>query len=149
MRIFIDTSVFVAACASQIGGSHYLFAIARKDPTIQLVTNSYAMVEAKRNCLEKLPQAVDQLIELTTSKELLVMRESPPALVRLAAHIINLKDAPILAGALYARADILCTLDKKDFHMPKIATWGSHFGLKILYPRDVIYRWKKQSRRKW
>lgn len=145
MRIFIDTSVFVSACASQIGGSHYLFAIACIDPRLQLVTNSYALIEARRNVEKKLPQASDRLAELTTAKEVIVAQEPPIALIELAATVINAKDAPILAGALFARADILCSLDKKDFHTSTLKKWCSQFDISIFYPGDAIRAWRKNN----
>jgi predicted nucleic acid-binding protein len=44
------------------------------------------------------------------------MVEDPPlALVKEAATVVNLKDAPILAAAQKAQVDYLVTLDKKHF----------------------------------
>ena len=146
MRIFLDTSIFVTACASEIGGSRYLFTVAQRDPTFQLVTNSYAMIEAKRNVLNKLPLTAHILNELITANKLLVMQDPPELLTRLAARRINSKDAPILAGAIFAQSDVLCTLDKKDFHTPAIKKWCSAFSLSVLYPGDLLEEWKKNKR---
>lgn len=145
MRIFLDTSIFVAACASEIGGSRYLFAVAKIDLSFQLITNSYALVEAKRNILHKLPHSQNVLNSLITAKELLVTQDPPEALMLLASQKINNKDAPILAGALLSRSDILCTLDKKDFHRPIIKKWSSAFGISILTPGDILVHWRKNN----
>lgn len=143
MRIFLDTSIFVAACASEIGGSRYLFAAAKNDLSLQLITNSYVLIEAKRNVLHKLPLSQNILNGFITAKELLVMQDPPEALRLLASRRINDKDAPILAGALLSRSDILCTLDKKDFHTKTLKKWSSLFGISILTPGDVLTHWRK------
>ncbi len=146
MRIFLDTSVFVAACASESGGSRYIFAIAQKDPSYQLITNSYAIVEAKRNVLHKLLLSYHFLQNLITSRTLVSMQDPPQALIRLAAGTIHEKDAPILAGAIFGHADILCTLDKKDFHTLTVKTFCSAFGITIQYPGDVVKQWRDKQR---
>lgn len=149
MRIFLDTSIFVAACASEIGGSRYLFAVAHYDRTFQLVTNNYAMIEARRNVLNKLPLTAHILNDLITANKLLVMQDPPEALTLLAARRINDKDAPILAGSIFAQADILCTLDRKDFHTTEIKKWSTAFGVSILSPGDLVEQWKKNKRKKY
>lgn len=146
MRVFLDTNIFVAACASEIGGSRYLFAVAKHDSSFQLITNSYALIEAKRNVVHKLPLSQKVLNDLITRKELLVMQDPPEALRLLASRRINAKDAPILAGALMSRSDILCTLDKKDFHTKRLKKWCSVFDISILTPGDVLTNWRRAKR---
>src|SRR3989338_205061 len=131
MRIFLDANILIAATASPDGGSGYIFRVAENDASWQLLTSVYALQEARRNVLKKLPSCEQTLIKLIVAPELVFVHDPPRALVELANAVVPKKDAPILAAALSAKADVLCTLDIKDFHSKQVKDWCKKFNLRI------------------
>lgn len=147
MKIFLDANVFVAACGSATGGSRYLFAVAGIDPTWQLLTSELAVREARRNVMRKMPGTSPTLSDLVTARTLTVVHTPPDELVAWASRIVHRKDAPILGAALSAKADALCTLDRKDFHTTSVKRACRAVGIRIVTPKDLLLAWRaKQSR---
>ena len=109
MRLFLDTSVLLAACGSIRGASHEVFRRARPNGWI-LVTTPYAIEETMRNLPDFPPSASANWVQLRPS--LLVM-DDVLTLDRPVVFPAG-KDRPILFSAL-AWADILLTLDRGDF----------------------------------
>lgn len=147
MKIFLDANILIAATASETGGSHYLFLVAEQDATWQLITSNYALAEAKINVVQKLPARYEKFIQLITSPNLIVVASPPTALIHIAQHMINPKDAPILAAALFAQADALCTLDKKDFFVSVVQQAVKHYDLNIVTPADLLKQWRSTHSR--
>jgi len=141
MRVFIDTSVFIAACGSATGGSRALFAIAHNDPSLQLVASDYVLTEAMRNIEKKLPNALNDFILLRHESHLMISREAPNVLLKSVATIIHAKDAPILATALFSRSQYLCTLDKKDFLTPATRKTCAALGIIVGTPGEILEQW--------
>ena len=109
MRIFLDTSVVLAACGRSTGGSRAVFDFAPANGW-RLLTSRYVLNEVVKN-LPKLPPAA--LINWPTlSQQLTVTRDvwtmDRPAVMAPA------KDRPILFTAA-AWSKVLLTLDTGDF----------------------------------
>lgn len=145
MRIFLDANIIIAACGSERGGSRALFDIAEKDQSIQLITSDYALREAKRNVEQKLPSAIMALRTLTKGPQLIIVREAPPLLTKSVTSIVPAKDAPILSAALFAHADYICTLDKKDFHSSSTREACNDLGVMIAAPADILLAWSHKK----
>lgn len=145
MKIFIDANVFVAACGNSIGGSAYLFKIAAQEPTWHFVTSALAIQEARRNIQKKLIAHIQTFDQLILSPSLTIIYDPPLSVIEAAENIIVKKDAPILAAAVCAQADYLCTLDQKDFHIPSVRRWCKKLGLTIVMPRDLLVSWQKSQ----
>ena len=111
MKLFIDTSVILAAAGSEKGASRYVF----EHATVHgwsLLSIRYCLEEAQRNALKvgrKVPATLDESMvpklalvpmELAFDKALVFSRS---------------KDRPVLISALGAYADHLLTLDEGDF----------------------------------
>ena len=133
MRLFLDTSVILSACNSDSGASREIFnrAAARE---WQLVVTPYVIDEVLNNLpdfpLEASAQWANLQQQLTLRADV-VTCEWP---VIFAAA----KDRPILFGAL-AWADVLLTLDRKDFGE---LLDGSFYGLSVLKPGTFIEQTK-------
>lgn len=113
MDVFVDTNVVFSACLGQRGRSRGLFKLAETG-LCRLLTSSYVLDEAKRNLAKKAPHGLNPLAEL--GKLLGSASDPPDELVRLAAGKgLPAKDAPILAAAVHARADLLVTGDRRHF----------------------------------
>jgi predicted nucleic acid-binding protein len=137
VRIFLDTSVLLAACRSKSGASRAVIDIAEKQGW-KLIASPWVRNEVERN-LSKFPfestatwvglrsriSLVDDVVSIDRA---LVFRAG--------------KDRPVLITAL-AWADVLLTLDREDF----IKVLGSAcYGLPILLPSEFLIRERKQGR---
>jgi len=109
VRLFLDTSVLLAASDSANGASREIFRRASANGWI-LVTTPYGLEEVLRNLADFPPSTNDDWARLRPA--LLVM-DNVLTLDRPSVFQAG-KDRPILFGAL-AWADILLTLDRGDF----------------------------------
>lgn len=114
VRVFIDTSVLIAGLASETGASSAVLDLCEAG-VIEMSISRQVLVEADRNFSAKLPRLVEHFRRFIRELAPLMVEDPPLELVRAAAALVNLKDAPILAAAQRARADYLITLDKKHF----------------------------------
>jgi hypothetical protein len=131
MRVFLDTSVLLAACGSARGASREIFRRASANGWTLLAT-PYVVEEVFRN-LPVLPLAASSdWIRLRADLLLMddVLTLDRPAVFPAA------KDRPILFSAL-AWADVLLTLDRADF----FEVLGHDFyGLPVLAPGGFLER---------
>lgn len=131
MKLFLDTSVLLAACGSEKGASRELFRLAPLNEWT-LMTTPYVLEETERN-LPKLSAAADSAWQ--TLKSDLVLRDDVLTLNQLAVFPVT-KDRPVLFSAL-AWADVLLTLDHNDF----MTLLGDEFyGLPVLKPGMFLER---------
>ena len=131
MRLFLDSSVIIAAAASGAGASREVFCLA-SERDWRLMTTPYAVAETIRN-IAGFP-AVVTATWLRISSQLItvddVLTIDKPAVFPVS------KDRPILFSAL-ATADVLLTLDRADFGR----LLGSGFyGLAIMTPGMWLMR---------
>jgi len=129
VRLFLDTSVLLAAAGSANGSSRALFSYAATQGWI-LICSPYALNEALRN-LPKL--AVSATMEWLRLRPQVTVVDDVVSLdwpVVFAAS----KDKPILFTAL-AWADVLLTLDKADF---ADVLGGIFYGLRVMLPYDFL-----------
>ena len=129
MRLFLDTSVLLAASGSTNGASREIFRLATPNQWI-LVTTPYAVEEVRRNLSNFSASASADWNQLRGG---LLMMDDVFTVDR-PAVFAPAKDRPILFSAL-AWADVLLTLDRRDFE----TLLGSEFyGLPILTPGNFL-----------
>ncbi len=136
MRLFLDTSVLLAAAGSANGASRALFSYASTQDWT-LLCSPYVLIEVQRN-LPKLGTGTTEWPRLRarmTVVDDVVVLGWP---VVFAAS----KDRPILFTAL-AWADVLLTLDKADF---ADVLGGSFYGLRVLLPSDFLQHERADGR---
>lgn len=125
MRLFIDSSVALAACGRPRGASRAIFDAATANGW-ELVSCSYSFAEVTRN-LGKLPGTAPIEWQIIAGRLRLVRdvwTSDKPAVFGVA------KDRPVLFTAA-AWADVLLTLDTADF----LALLGDRFyALQVLTP---------------
>lgn len=137
MRLFLDTSVLLAACASGSGASREIIRVAASEGW-ELVATPYVLEETARNVGDFGDGAIRYWRSIKTA---FIVRGDVLTLDR-PSVFAPAKDRPILFGAL-AWADILLTLDRRDFG-PLI---GSRFyGLPIVTP-GMFMRWHRTQSR--
>ena len=131
MKLFLDTSVLLAACGSEKGASREVFRLAPLNEWT-LIATPYVLEETERN-LPKVTAAAGSVWQ--TLKPDLVCYDDVVTLNQLAVFPVT-KDRPVLFGAL-AWADVLLTLDHNDF----TTLLGDEFyGLPVLKPGTFLER---------
>jgi hypothetical protein len=131
VRLFLDTTVLLAASGSASGASREIFRQASANGWI-LIATPYAIEEVLRNLSKLPPNASAEWSRLRPSLILMpdVLTIDRPFIFEAA------KDRPILFSAL-AWSDVLLTLDRSDFG----ALIGSAFyGLSVLKPGMFLER---------
>jgi predicted nucleic acid-binding protein len=131
VRLFLDSSVLIAAAASAEGASREVFHRASTRDW-RLITTPYAVAEVTRNLAGFASPVTVAWLRLRPRLDLVddVLTIDKPAVFP-----VN-KDRPILFSAL-ATADVLLTLDRADFGR----LLGSHFyGLTIMTPGMWLVR---------
>ena len=135
MRLFLDANVLFTAAHNPEGRSAALVILARRGFS-SLHTSPHALEEARRNLRVKAPRDVDALEKLLEA--ISVEGEASAPLVSWALEQgLPLKDAPILAGAVGADADLLVTGDRKHFGHLYGATLR---GVEIVTPAEALAR---------
>jgi predicted nucleic acid-binding protein len=131
MRLFLDTSVLIAASESTRGASREIFRRAVEKGWL-LVATPYVVEEVSRNLPRFQLQASADWVQLRQQLLILddVLTLDRPAVFEAA------KDRPILFGAL-AWADYLITHDRGDFGG---MIGGEFYGLFVLTPGQFLER---------
>jgi predicted nucleic acid-binding protein len=113
VKVFLDANVVFSAAHQREGRAQSLLLLARAG-RCDLMVSAHALEEARRNLTRKSHSFDKRLADLLAMTE--VVAEAPAPLVAWALeHGLPLKDAPILAAAAHANADILATGDLRDF----------------------------------
>jgi predicted nucleic acid-binding protein len=137
VRVFLDTSALLAACASASGASREIFRLAAVNGWV-LVATHYVVEEVLRNLPDFPVVASGEWVRLRA--RILVM-DDVLTLNRPMVFPAS-KDKPILLGAL-AWADVLLTLDRADF----AALLGTSFyGMPVLRPGEFLHRERAAGR---
>ena len=131
MRLFLDTSVPLAACASSSGASREIFRLAPAKGWV-LIATPYILAEVMRNLPDFPVGATTEWLRLRG--QLLIM-DDVLTLDRPVVFSAG-KDRPILFGAV-AWADVLLTLDRGDFQR---LLDGEFYGLSVMKPGTFIAR---------
>lgn len=113
-KVFIDANILIAGANSRSGASRAVLLMGEIG-LVQLVSSNQALVEAERNIRKKLPKALPNFVEQMTHLQLEVVSDPDNEVSAQWEHIIEAKDAPILAAAILANVERLITLNTKDF----------------------------------
>jgi predicted nucleic acid-binding protein len=143
IRAFLDANVlFRAAARSGENASWGVFDLAESRDDFTVMTTEYVFGEAEEHLQEKSPESLEEYASLKPILE--TCPEPPDAIDAIAKHLERLigdeDDRPVLAGAIYARADCFLTLDDHDF--------GHLYGIKvydvlITTPAQGLHRFRR------
>ena len=135
-KIFVDTSVLIAALLSPTGGSSYLLETYRN--IYDFLINEHILKETLRIMADKLDSELttEDFFRLAKLIRLKVVMNPPPQVLAVLADVIEKDDQAILASAL-ERADFLLTLDN-HFFSEAVSHFISTRTLQILKPKDFI-----------
>ena len=113
MRLFLDANILFSAAHSDNSHAYLLVRLAEAGYCV-LLSSRHAIGEAARNLELKSLDFQDRFARSLGCTE--TVPEAPAELVQwAAARGLPAKDAPILAAAAHARADLLVTGDTRDF----------------------------------
>jgi predicted nucleic acid-binding protein len=113
LNLFLDANVIFSAAYRDEGRAQDLIALARAG-RCELVTSTHALEQARRNLVLKSGGFEHRLAAVLA--QLAIAAEAPSALAGWAKEQgLPVKDAPILAAAVHAGADLLVTGDAGDF----------------------------------
>jgi len=113
MRLFLDANVLFSAAHREAGSMRVFFRLADVG-ACELISSPYTIGEARRNIARKYPKRSGDL-ELLVARLVVCTEASAANVSWAAAQPLPAEDAPILAAAVQAEANILATGDKTDF----------------------------------
>jgi len=113
MRVFVDANVLFAAAISPEGRSAALFLLA-DGRARTLLTSGHAVTEARRNLEGRYPGALERF-ERLAHRVTIVPEATSPRVAWAGQQGVPDEDAPILAAAVDAGADVLVTGDRNHF----------------------------------
>ncbi len=134
-KIFVDSSVLMAAAISPTGNARELINQGFTQE-LELYISSDVLEETERNLKLKVPKALGKFYDF---RESLLAKSVKPTQIQVleAAKQIEPKDAPIIAGAIQAKADFLATYDRKHLLQQKEKI-KSIFHLLVVTPDEVV-----------
>ncbi|MBX7158529.1 MAG: hypothetical protein K1X66_09110 [Verrucomicrobiae bacterium] len=137
MKLFLDTSVLIAAVGSERGGSHLLFKV-HIIKGWKLLTSHYCFAEVLRN-LNKLKNISPWEEKILPFLEIVddVFTLDKPLVFPIS------KDKPPLFSALAAEADFFLTLDRTDF---QTLLGKSLYHMHLLTPAEFLLRQRQQEK---
>ena len=138
--VFLDASCLVAAVLSPTGGSFRLLQESSKKE-IHLVINRYAFEEVSEVLARKYPHHLLRFEQILAWSQIKIQQDPSAKQVAQYLPIIDPEDAPILAGAMRAKARFLVTLDRSDFMTATIRRANLPFI--IVAPRDFFQQYWK------
>ena len=115
LRVFLDTSVVLAAVLSPDGGSRKLFKLAEAG-MLQLVIGPHVLRECDAVVRQKRPSSSPALAQLLASSDVETSLAPTSRQIRTAkAYVLYSPDAYVLAEAIQANPDWFVTHDKEHF----------------------------------
>lgn len=135
VRVFVDSSVFMAAAISSRGAARQMLLLGFR-PDIELCFAPIVLEETERNLARKAPDGLSAFRALRAALPGEVVRPGKRLVMRLAGFV-ELKDAPIVAGAVLARAHYLATYDRRHL-LSKAEEIQAKLGLAVATPEEVL-----------
>lgn len=131
MRLFLDTSVLLAASGSDKGASRFIVNEAKKRQWV-LCSSHYCREETRRN-LPKLGPDAGIFFEQKLLRRVEWVTDS--LVTDWPVVFAKAKDKPVLLTALAVKSDAILTLDREDFH----GRLGTQFyGMAVQTPGDWL-----------
>lgn len=141
-KVFIDSSVLIAAILSSRGGSFYI--LEKFKDKFEFHINRYILDEILDVLNRKFGDneiLKDRLFLLLGLADVKILSDIPKNKLKSLTKLLSEKDAPILASAL-ENSSYLITLDN-DFLKEGVLEFAKTKGLIILKPREFIEKLRK------
>ena len=136
IKIFIDSSVIIAALLSSDGGSAKIFKFCEAGIAEGWISNT-VIEEVDRNIKRKFPELKLYFYKLLKVAGIRISKNPSKNMIREAeAWIKDRYDAPILAAAKLAKVDVVLTLDIR--HFIKDTDVAKKSGMQIMTPGEFL-----------
>lgn len=135
VKLFIDSSVLIAAAISLHGSARQLLG-AGIAGQYQLFASQLVLTESERNITRKAPEALPMFQLFAEALVPTIVRPSSEQVVDV-AKVVELKDAPIVAGALAADALYLATFDQRHL-LSQAERIHETFGITVATPAEIL-----------
>jgi len=130
VTVFFDSDAVIAGSASSSGASYLLLQLSELG-LIRGMVSEQVLEECRRNIAAKLPAALP-IFNKVIEHALVVQSNPSQRWLSKVANQAHLKDIPILAAALKAKALFLVTFNVKDYK--PLAS----LGIKIVQPGEML-----------
>ncbi|MDP4011204.1 MAG: PIN domain-containing protein [Candidatus Roizmanbacteria bacterium] len=145
-RIFLDSSVLIAAVGSKSGASARILTYCRKQ-IIKGYVSKYVITESRRNLEKKFNEKHKQRFHtLILRSNIVVIDDFSVATEKPYREVISSKDSPILAAAHILKVDHLITHNTKDFMKQDVR--NRIYPIQVLTPKKFVHLVEKQMSRK-
>ena len=132
----IDASVWIAATGSSTGASALVLALCQHGYA-KVVSSRLVLLESERNIREKLGEhALLRFYQEIADLDLDLVETPTSQEIATQSHIIDPKDAHVLAAGLKGKVKVLLPLDRMHFLIPSVLDAGLQF--KIMTPGDFL-----------
>lgn len=140
-RVFIDSSVLIAASYSSTGASREIIRQAIRG-TVALVISDLVLEETRRNLAHKAPEALPPFETFLETVTFEIVRPTKRQILQ-ASQYTALKDAPIVAAARRGQVDYLVSLDRR--HLVGVPEVARRSGLRIVLPEELLREVRDQA----
>ena len=134
-KVFIDSSVLIAAAISETGAARAVI-IEGMRGTLELFLSSLVLEETERNLVRKAPAAVPAFRLFAETFPVGSMDPSRAQILQ-ASRVVDPKDAPIVAAAVRVRAEYLATYDRRHLLAYKESI-QARFDVMVSTPDEVL-----------
>ena len=141
-RVFIDSSVLIAAAISSTGAGRELLNQGFAGH-VGLYISTDVLQETERNLQLNAPQALSNFHHFRTALAGNLVQPTRSQILRVARDV-EPKDAPIVAAALRARADYVATYDRKHLLSQKQKI-EARFGVRVVMPDEILAVLRQQQ----
>lgn len=137
IKVFLDTSVIIAAVISSRGTSRALLNLISAGGCTGFVSD-YVLEEVQRNVGRKAPHMVATIETIVAQARFNLVAPTSQHMVQ-AKHHVELKDAPVVAAAVAADVDAPVTLDKKHL-LNREREISEALGIVVVDPGAILKR---------
>jgi len=136
LKIFLDTSVILAAFGSPKGGSCLI--LDNQDKKYRCITSLDVIVEALSK-VEKFKTSEKEMKGWIKDKNILITQSpKPEKKAKFDKIVVDRKDRHVLAAAKEIKADFLLSLDRKHIVTAKVK--NSMNPIKVLTPKEFLQK---------
>lgn len=141
-KVFLDTSVFLAAVGSKSGASARILVYCQKK-MIEGYISKYVITESRINLRKKFSEKHKQRFHtLIVKSNINVIDDVPVKIEESYREIISPKDSPILAAAYILKVDHLITHNTKDFMTQNV--YKKVHPMRIMTPKKFVHLFEKK-----
>jgi putative PIN family toxin of toxin-antitoxin system len=148
MRIVLDTNILARAASGPPGPAAELLLRAMQEPHI-LCVSPFLLAELSRVLRYERVRRIhgmtdDEIDQYLQNIQLASVVVEPAPDATMSIVTADPDDDPIVATAIAASAEVLCTLDR-HLHTPAVVSYCRQHGIEVVGDVELLRRWKSPS----